>query len=561
MMNGTFFETEKIIINAINDKYNKVIALTGRWGIGKTFLWKAINAKYYSGCEDNKKPIYASLFGAKNISEFKIRLLRSSLGIDGNGIVEKFTNLIGGLFKSVVSSTANYDAENGMLLFLPNLMESRLIVIDDVERKHGSFDLDELLGFLDEYSENYHVQFLMILNTDKLKDAGIWKEMHEKVIDVEIKFNPTSTECFDAAFSKTNYPCLVETKKSIEIMNLKNIRVMERILRTIKLIKQHQLDSDAIYENWIPSVALITASYYQALEDNVPLEYILSCSRHENFFDQEKENVNEREAKWDHLLEKMGVYYSDDFEKLICDYLISGNFDREKLDNLFNGYRSNIKLQQLESEVSNFKQDFYWNSKVSKQCLLNTANNFSSKISELNPVMVSSIVKIVKELGNNELAEKLLDLWLASLDSRDEYKNMIEIPYFGPRVEVNQKILSKLNSIVENNSNTMTLMQAFDDIHTFEKRSQKAYDVFKKSTCNDYKGVLFEISGSQLRDFILFHINFIQRPESPENEGSAIAIKNFVSACKEIIQNQENDRIAFIIRSNFQRYNLMDMIK
>jgi KAP family P-loop domain len=560
-MKNTFSETERILVEAISDKYNKVIALTGKWGIGKTFLWNKVSSHLYEESENQSKPIYVSLFGVKNTNDLKIRILQGVLKIDENGLKSIVTKFSGGVIKTIINSLFNYDLEAGVLLLLPKVVKNRLIVIDDIERKNGSFEIDEILGFFDEYSEIHAVQFLTILNTDKLKDTSIWKEMHEKVIDVEIKFNPTSSECFDAAFSGASYPFLIEIKKSIEIMNLKNIRVMERILRTVKLINQYQPDSFEISQHWIPSVALITSCYYQALEENIPLDYIHSYFSHKKILSQEEEYVSEREANWDQLLERMGIYEADDFEKLICDYLYTGIFDIRRLDDLFNNYRSSILQQSIENEVKIFKQDFYWNSKVSGQNLLKVASGFSEKINGLDPIMISSVVEIVNELGDKELADNLLSLWLGSLKCRSEYKHMTEIPYFGSKTKIHPEILKNLNSIVENNSNKMTLMQAFEDIYTNDKRSQKAIEVFRRSTCDDYKSVLLDISGSQLRDFILFHIGFIQQKEDLVNDGSEIAIENFLSACKQITLHHENDRIAFIIRSNFQYYNLIDKIE
>ncbi|HEY0891706.1 MAG TPA: P-loop NTPase fold protein, partial [Cellvibrio sp.] len=267
-MKGHYLHVKGVLVAALKDEYNKVIALKGKWGTGKTFLWDEIKREMYGG--DNK-PIYVSLFGAKTLSDLKLRILQNSFSSDKKSFnkINKAAESILSTGFSVVKHLFGISAEDTALIGLPLLVSDRLVVIDDIERKHLDLDVDELLGFLDEYSEIYRVRFLIVLNTDKLIDVEVWHTLHEKVIDFEVTLKPTPAESFDVAFEGDSWIYKEEVRSAISILGVNNIRVIERILRVVKYVHENQIDSDISAKNWVPSCALLTACYFKAL-DNPP---------------------------------------------------------------------------------------------------------------------------------------------------------------------------------------------------------------------------------------------------------------------------------------------------
>jgi predicted ribonuclease YlaK len=62
-------ETKKKFLELLDDADNKVVALSGKWGTGKTDLWGEVVAA--SRDENVKGSIYASLFGWSNTDQVK----------------------------------------------------------------------------------------------------------------------------------------------------------------------------------------------------------------------------------------------------------------------------------------------------------------------------------------------------------------------------------------------------------------------------------------------------------------------------------------------------------
>ena len=57
--------TKDHLVQLLEDKDNKVIALSGKWGTGKSHLWRDV--KDASSDEKVKGAVYVSLFGLSSI--------------------------------------------------------------------------------------------------------------------------------------------------------------------------------------------------------------------------------------------------------------------------------------------------------------------------------------------------------------------------------------------------------------------------------------------------------------------------------------------------------------
>ena len=170
-MTQTFDRVKNSLIALLEDQDNKVIALTGKWGTGKTYLWKGVAAELFEKGETNKQPIYVSLFGVKSITDLKLRILQNAYSKNAKA-VKNVLSAGGGIIKDFIKWYAGVSIDSAALgaalIWFQALAKDSLIVIDDIERKHKSLDIDEFLGMLDEYSETHNTRFLILLNTDKL---------------------------------------------------------------------------------------------------------------------------------------------------------------------------------------------------------------------------------------------------------------------------------------------------------------------------------------------------------------------------------------------------------
>jgi hypothetical protein len=59
------------------DREVRVLALSGKWGTGKSHMWKGVRDA--STDPDVKAALYVSLFGVASLAELKLKLLQSAM--------------------------------------------------------------------------------------------------------------------------------------------------------------------------------------------------------------------------------------------------------------------------------------------------------------------------------------------------------------------------------------------------------------------------------------------------------------------------------------------------
>jgi hypothetical protein len=232
------------------------------------------------------------------------------------------------------------------LIAVPIALRDRFVVIDDIERKHASLSVDEVLGFVDEYSQNFGTRFLLILNSDQFSsptDSSLWAAFREKVIEEELRFTPTPGEAFDIAVPDLNSPYRAMAKTAVDACGINNIRVIRQAYRlVVRLLGTAGDMPPAIQARTVPSIVLISALANKAIKDGPTLEYVAGYNRGsgdvvkrylEQKGDASKEKAEDSTpAAWKVLLSKLGINSSDEFEELVVAFLCDGRHDAKAIE-------------------------------------------------------------------------------------------------------------------------------------------------------------------------------------------------------------------------------------
>ena len=157
-------DIEKKFVKILADKDNRVIAFTGDWGIGKTYFLNEFKKQHP---EETKESIYISLFGLKDLKQLKLRALRSALpeylqNDRASDLFKTTKNAIKNLSKGLIV------LDDLALLALGDYLQGKVIIIDDIERKHNALDIDEVMGFIDDCINNYQARFILVFNSKKI---------------------------------------------------------------------------------------------------------------------------------------------------------------------------------------------------------------------------------------------------------------------------------------------------------------------------------------------------------------------------------------------------------
>jgi Cdc6-like AAA superfamily ATPase len=180
------------LLELITDQDNRVIALSGKWGTGKTYLWQQVRLETTD--TQAKEAISASLFGVSTVNELKLKIAQAVLPKlnENSHVAAAVQTAVSGAKKILKGFHSGFSALDELaLLATPMLLKERFIIIDDIERKHEKLSIDEILGFIDDCVLNYKCRILLVLNSDKLADKLIWEQFREKVIDQELRLDTT----------------------------------------------------------------------------------------------------------------------------------------------------------------------------------------------------------------------------------------------------------------------------------------------------------------------------------------------------------------------------------
>ena len=209
------------IINVVKDyltrETNNALLITGKWGVGKTYFFNNILSREIEktsikgDTSSNFTSIRVSLFGVTNIDDIGRRIFtelfpRLEKGIKiGKGIAKLLLSIPiteVSILKKILELISVFEADNGTKNNIINSMTSRIVIcFDDLERVSKDFPIENLIGYINNLTENYDFKVILIGNTDKIK-RKIFKKIKEKLIGVEIEFDNDIKLVFDNIVKK-----------------------------------------------------------------------------------------------------------------------------------------------------------------------------------------------------------------------------------------------------------------------------------------------------------------------------------------------------------------------
>lgn len=241
----------------------KVCVINGEWGVGKTVFFSSFIEKYREQLARKYEDYsYISLFGVNESLELNSKIIyetrelqtftspyfRNSKdkigtiqGLEKKCLCEKMLYL---LKRSSIwiwrkgKKVFNYLWRlKGVIQYLGGisppkyfLIKKKLICFDDIERIGKDFSIEELLGTIDELTNQRQCKVFIIFNRDQLEDDSFQK-YREKVVDLEITYAPSCEDNFDVAFNGTALDDDWRNIASERCLQLKidNIRVLKKI--------------------------------------------------------------------------------------------------------------------------------------------------------------------------------------------------------------------------------------------------------------------------------------------------------------------------------------------
>jgi hypothetical protein len=468
--------TLKILRDFSEDDNLNVLVVKGSWGVGKTYSVKAglksLKRNYY----------YVSAFGVSSTEQLKRELLA---GLNDEG-AKGFAKITSRPFRWLGQLLSWISGKSDQVSKIPTLpgtfisgglitlsekffselsfkaLKNSIICIDDLERKRSDFRIDELLGFVDYLVEQLQVKVVLIYNEDELCQDDIAKkyldQYREKIIDVELLFNPTIDENIEICFGNNSVVSII---KEIAILTgVGNIRVMRKALWLIgKLQGLMQGSSEDLIRQVVINAFVITLAKLNK-DFPVNVDFLKNSQSNSYFSGMDSDELSDSLRK-NNFLARIG-YADATINQCIFDLLESGIISDEEFRVNRDALEVDLKYQAI---VKQFRE--LWQPYHSSFC--------------------NNSVEIAKNI-NHFLEQNLTYLSLQDLASLENLAAAVDLDISMYKVQLFKYLLAKANSV----SDLRTIKEYVSAPGLISELEGKLAIMYNQMTITD---VLMKISG------------------------------------------------------------------
>ncbi|SKC99122.1 KAP family P-loop domain-containing protein [Burkholderia sp. CF099] len=556
----TLQSTKSHLVQLLDDPDNRVVALSGKWGTGKSHLWREVRDA--STDTSVKNALYVSLFGLTDMNQLKLKIVQSVIpNTERNSAVWDQVQAGYGAAKKVLKSLhSGFSALDELaLLAVPSMLKNRTIVLDDIERKHDKLNIDEILGFIDEYTQLHGARIVLILNSDKLADKGIWDKMREKVIDEEVRLDTSPSEAFDIAIRLRPSPYVDLIRTTVETCRLTNIRIISKVVKTVnRLLEGRGQLADAVLRRTIPSTVLLAAIHYNGIENGPTFDFVLNSdafdvwAKSDGEPDQSEDATDDEAAKrhgeWKLLMQKLGIFSADDYELLVVEYLESGLVDPAKVGAVITRYVNEADATRAHQMVQQLREDVFWNHRLTDAALLERARALIPSTHYFDGSTVTYLHDVISQLPEGTaVAEQIVDEWLSAFKLRDRQESA-DNPFqrsFHPRIQ------AEFDAIKQTAEASTTLLDACRYISEHQGWGARQRVAMNRVTAEEIEATIKAIDVEDLKSLLsnLLHM-CTQRGAYGHDFGKTL--DNFILACRRIANDPGSGRLGRLIRLLFE---------
>jgi hypothetical protein len=566
----TLAKCKENFLELLADDENHVIALAGKWGTGKSHLWREVQA--ISPDEKVQAAVYVSLFGVSSIAELKLKIAQGVLPkLQSGGATESIKNGLAGLKKVLQGFHSGFSALDELaLIAAPMMIKGRFIVIDDIERKHEKLSIDEILGFIDDCVQNHGCRILLILNSDQLADKKLWEQFNEKVIDRELRLDTSPSEAFEIAAQLTATPYAAQIKPAVEACRITNIRIIRKIIRVVNrlLAGRGQLPLELL-SRIIPSTTLLSAIYYKGLDDGPDFDFVLSPAstlggRLMRTAKKDVEETPEQKARerWLLLLDKLGILGTDEFELLVVDHLKSGLMEYSAVDQIFDRYLREARELTMRGKVEEFFRRYHWNPELTETALLAELRALLPDIGLVDMYTVTSLCNLAEQMADGgDVGRELVNRWLTAFRERHPAGTESDLDpdrnYFGR--PLHPDIAAELRAIQARKQSSATLLEVCRKINDDQSWGARETELMKSVTPAAYEAAILTAQGPDLKLLMLQSMDFLKN-RSTWDEQFGGATQSFLDACRSIVERDKGTRLGRLVRDLFRDAGIEDLL-
>jgi hypothetical protein len=490
----------------------EVLALRGKWGVGKTFSWNRIlEEANRSGPICRQRYAYLSLFGISSLAELKFSLFEQSIDrqlIGKQPTLATFQDNAAQLSFSLGRKAWRLAISTPYMKSVSPALEAvsffsvrdTLICLDDLERRSESLSARDVLGLVSLLKEQRNCKIVFLLNDgeDGLED---FEKYREKVVDVELLFDPTAEECAEIAFDSAEplYQSIGELSQKLNITNIRTLKKIERLVRLVKH-KLNNLEPEVVRQI-VHSLVLYGWCHYRAGDPSIPpLDYVQKIG-YALFGLGEKENISDDKKAWHSKLQNYGYQVTDELDEILARAVKTGCI----VDADFDKAAEEKNLQIVAAKATGSFTDAwrtYHDSFDNNQDNVISALHESFKVNAkyITPLNLNGTVQLFRELGEDEKAEELIESFIKARASEPEIFNLSGYPLAGEITD--KKVRDAFDKAYEGASIRESPKQVLMRLSDSNGWSHQDEIVLAETTVDEYYELFKTESGDHLTEMV-----------------------------------------------------------
>ncbi len=515
-----------VIKGFLCEKRTRVLAIKGKWGVGKTYAWR----QWVRDCPEIWPPRYSyvSLFGISSIAELQIAILTQSehrgpesdaAKVTVPSVVDKAWRWMLGRMQSVKKLPYVKHVQIELEAIAPSLIRDTLVCLDDFERLDTSrVTPEQILGLISRLKEERGCKVAIIFNDEELADGGAtYEKYREKVVDVEVEFSPSSEEA-----ANLGVPATVDRRNlivdRIAYLQINNIRLIARFADLVQLVQTELAGlHDTVVSNAIRSCILLMWIEYGTGPEKPSSEFfrgwggaILSRMK------GQKGEVPANEARWSRVLEGYGHLHTDEFDLAMQKVVKCGYVEGTGMLDHARRQDAQIRAGEIEGEFERAWRLFHDSFNDNEEELVKALNgSFRKAVRFISPMNLDATVQLLRRLDRAADAEGMIELFVRERSGTPELFYLDADP-FGSEV----RDVAVRTAFEAQRRATQVLPTAADALHVIAKKrgwSVEEMRALKEASTDDLYRIFKATNGRVLGAMVSVCLSFTD----PENRSIA----------------------------------------
>lgn len=254
------------ILNYLKIESSGALMVTGPWGCGKSYFFEHVLFDKLK--KEGYNPVRVSLFGLPSLSDLSKNIIcEYAQYLTDNKkwkkIIEGGSKIIKVLDTIKIPVVSDYIDVKGIFgegkALYKLLPKDTIVCLDDLERAIEKYDINDLLGVINELVENQHLKVIVIANKEYIDKTQCHKDnsasahvvFYEKVIEKILHFTPDIVGVFetlihsnrnakcDAFETFMRQQCIKDTILPTASENILLLRHQKENIRTLKFAVSH----------------------------------------------------------------------------------------------------------------------------------------------------------------------------------------------------------------------------------------------------------------------------------------------------------------------------------